>query len=157
MPWTLFNDMHSGGGTKEPYDLIFIEGNEAEARAIFVARFGHDPDDVACPCCGSNYSVTEHVSLAIATGWHRGCAALETPRDPDTGRYAPPDDEWWREHYYLEPGEHVEARRRGWEVSDGFRWYEQHTTLEDFAARNDVLIVSANDTPTSRAKGADHG
>lgn len=72
--WTQFWDMHSGGGLKEPpYHLIYIEAPEDEAIRIFEQRFGHDPLEVGCECCGSNYSITEYEDLAQATGYHRNC------------------------------------------------------------------------------------
>ena len=71
--WTEFMDMHSGGGCKEdPYQYIFIQAPEEEARIIFYNRFGHDADRVSCTCCGQDYSVTEYDSLDKATEFERG-------------------------------------------------------------------------------------
>lgn len=57
--WTKFYDLHSGGGQKLDYSEFYIEADEPTARAIFEERFGRDPDNVTCSCCGSDYSVYE--------------------------------------------------------------------------------------------------
>lgn len=73
--WTLFWDMHSGGGTKEkPYEKIYIEAPEKEAKVIFYNRFGHNPERVSCTCCGEDYSISESDTLEQASGYHRNCA-----------------------------------------------------------------------------------
>ena len=73
--WTLFWDMHSGGGTKEePYEKIYIEAPEEEAKVIFYNRFGHNPERVSCTCCGEDYSIIESETLEQASGYHRNCA-----------------------------------------------------------------------------------
>lgn len=70
--WTEFWDMHSGGGTKEaPYEKIYINASEEEARIIFYNRFGHSAERVSCTCCGEDYSVSESDSLEEATRYHR--------------------------------------------------------------------------------------
>lgn len=72
--WTHFWDMHSGGGTKEPpYENIYIEATEDEAKLIFYNRFGHNPDRVSCTCCGNDYSISESDTIEQATGFHRNC------------------------------------------------------------------------------------
>ena len=73
--WTQFWDMHSGGGTKQkPYERIYIEASEQDAINIFYNRFGHDPEDTACDCCGQNYSISEEEHLEQLTGFHRNCS-----------------------------------------------------------------------------------
>lgn len=52
---------------EKPYDLIVIEAHEEEAIDYFIRKFGHDPRDVACECCGSNYSIGEYESFKGAT------------------------------------------------------------------------------------------
>ncbi len=74
MVWTLFWDMHSGGGSKEDFDKIYIEAPQDEAVTIFYNRFGHNPHRVSCTCCGEDYSVSESETLAQASGYHRRCA-----------------------------------------------------------------------------------
>jgi hypothetical protein len=76
--FTRFMDMHSGGGTKvKPYEYIYIEAPEAEARVIFYNRFGRNPDRVTCTCCGNDYSVDEHPSLEVASAYNRQCDYLK--------------------------------------------------------------------------------
>lgn len=73
--WTRFMDMHSGGGCKEPpYEYVYMEAEEDKAVDIFIQRFGHDPRDVACSCCGENYSISESMDLAQASAYNRGCS-----------------------------------------------------------------------------------
>lgn len=77
--WTLFWDMHSGGSTKEPpYEKIYIEAPITEANVIFYHRFGRVSEEVDCPCCGDNYSVSESDSLEQATDYHRDCEYSDT-------------------------------------------------------------------------------
>lgn len=72
--WTLFWDMHSGGGTKvKPYEKIYIEAPMAQATAVFWHRFKRNPERVTCTCCGPDYSLEEGSLLEVA-GYHRGCA-----------------------------------------------------------------------------------
>jgi hypothetical protein len=86
--FTRFMDMHSGGRTKEPpFEYIYIEAGEEEAKVIFYNRFGHSAERVTCTCCGEDYSVSEAVSLEIASGYDRGCKWDKATRnfDPLTG------------------------------------------------------------------------
>jgi hypothetical protein len=72
MTWTEFWDMHSGGGLKEePYHYIYIEAPERKATEIFKDRFGHDPEDTYCECCGQNYAIDEDETLEEATRYQR--------------------------------------------------------------------------------------
>lgn len=91
MVWTRFMDMSSGGSRKEDFSKLYIEAPEAEAKAIFYNRFGHNPERVTCTCCGEDYSIDESETLEQATGYDRGCAYsgdgyIEKPRD-GTDRY----------------------------------------------------------------------
>lgn len=74
--WYQFWDMHSGGSQKiEGGPQIYIEADsEEEAVSIFENRFGRDPYNVTCNCCGSDYSISEAKDLVQATGYHRHCA-----------------------------------------------------------------------------------
>jgi hypothetical protein len=93
--WTRFMDMHSGGGTKEPpYEYIYIEAPEAEAKVIFYNRFGHNPERVTCTCCGDDYSIKEDETLEQSTGYERGCAW-----DKDGGYIERPREESYRPKY----------------------------------------------------------
>ena len=89
--WTQFMDMHSGGGIKEgPYEYIYIEAPEDEAKVIFYNRFGHNPERVTCTCCGSDYSTSESETLAEASAYERGCRYSKDQNkyvdEPDTTR-----------------------------------------------------------------------
>lgn len=56
--WFYVMDMHSGGGRKTDYEMYFIEAtDEDHARKRFMGDTGKDPDDVACECCGANFSI----------------------------------------------------------------------------------------------------
>jgi len=67
-------DMHSGGACKqEPHEYIYIELPYEAANAAFQARFGHDPNEVACSCCGANYSIDEEPTLEAACAYDRDC------------------------------------------------------------------------------------
>lgn len=94
--WTHFWDMHSGGGTKEePYNHIYIEAKEEEAKIIFYNRFGHNPDRVSCTCCGGDYSISEEELLEQITAFHRGCNYDET-----TKKYGEESDKGHSFHEY---------------------------------------------------------
>ena len=72
IPWTMFDDMHSGGGLKEkPYDMIYIQAPLEQAKLIFYNRFGHNPNRVTCTCCGADYSAREYSTLDQATAYKR--------------------------------------------------------------------------------------
>lgn len=73
MVWTQFNDMHSGGNTKEDYEHIYIEAPEDEAISVFYNRFDRNPNRVSCSCCGEDYSISQSPSLEEATAYERGC------------------------------------------------------------------------------------
>lgn len=83
-------DMHSGGGTKEsPYEYIYIEAPENEAKVIFYNKFGHNPERVTCTCCGEDYSIRDSATLAEASCWDRGAEVAEDGTDrPDRSRWA---------------------------------------------------------------------
>ena len=69
--WTLFWDMNSGGGKKiTPYSFILINMNKYAAIAYFQERFGRDPENVTCECCGEDYRISTHNTLEDACGWH---------------------------------------------------------------------------------------
>lgn len=70
--WTHFMDMHSGGGCKTDYEHIYIQAPEEQAVKIFEEKFGRDPHNVTCNCCGSDYSISEDSSLEEITRFQRG-------------------------------------------------------------------------------------
>ena len=63
--YTRFMDMHSGGGTKTDWEYIFIELSEHDAVAYFEEKFNQSPDDIACSCCGENFSYQETDSIDV--------------------------------------------------------------------------------------------
>lgn len=67
--FTRFFDMSSGGDEKLEWPMIVIEAGQAEAEVEFERRFNRDPHNVTCGCCGPDYSVGEHETLAEAEGW----------------------------------------------------------------------------------------
>lgn len=78
--WFYVMDMHSGGGRKTKYEMYFIEAADYEdARKRFMGETGEDPDDVACDCCGANFSIGgESVSFAEAAEfWAKSRGGVE--------------------------------------------------------------------------------
>ena len=114
--WTLFWDMHSGGGTKEPpYENIYIEAPQDEAIVIFYNRFGHNPNRVSCTCCGGDYSISENEELSQVSGFHRGCK------------------------YDREANRYVEEETESRFFQKGLQTIEEHKKNED------VLVIEASD------------
>lgn len=112
--WTLFWDMHSGGGTKEPpYEKIYIQADCEEAISVFYARFGHNPQRVTCTCCGEDYSISSEKTLGQLSGYHRGCAF-----NKKTNKY-------------------IEKQAREFSLN-------QYCTLAEYKKREDVLIIPAS-------------
>lgn len=142
--------MHSGGGAKEdPYEKIYIEASEEEAKRVFYNRFGHNPERVTCTCCGEDYSIDSHESLAQLTGFHRGCRSLETPRDPKTGLYMN-DDPIIRSKNYLEAGEDPPP---GYALSKFSSMRGGYQTLEQYCARKDVLVIRSEEIKAEDRSG----
>lgn len=96
--WTLFWDMHSGGGSKEDWSKIYIEAPEEEAAKVFYNRFGHSPYRVSCTCCGEDYSVHEYHSFEKASAYSRNCRWDKEKKgyveEPQTGRNYQTVDEY---------------------------------------------------------------
>lgn len=126
--WTRFMDMHSGGSTKvKPYNYIYIEAPEAEARVIFYNRFKRAPDRVTCTCCGDDYSVSESKTLEEATAFERNCDYDEKAKK------------------YVErqkPGNMDIRRQCGTASSDKWGLY---MTLEEYLASGAVLAIREKD------------
>lgn len=139
MAWTLFWDMHSGGGTKvEPYTKIYIEAPKDEAVNIFYNRFGRNPYRVTCTCCGEDYSVDESDTLENASGFHRGCdyAYFDTK-----GREVSQEKAWtsgvglrrgYSEGYVERPSSNKYAT-------------EKYMSIEEYSNREDVLVIPASE------------
>lgn len=114
--WTQFTDMHSGGFPKIGiYTEIFIEAPQEEAISIFRDRFNQDPYDVACTCCGSNFSIATADSLEQVTGFARNCA------------YDNKQNKWIEE-----PGNNYFDR-------------DKVTPLSEYIERENVLIIKKED------------
>ena len=133
MTWTTFWDMHSGGGTKEPFEIIHIEADRDEAAMIFYNRFGHSPHRVSCTCCGEDYAVETSSTLTQASGYHRKLRAATKGR----------------ETRYLEPGEVVP---KGWEISPFFG-HQDEQTLGFYESRSDVLIIRESEIKDDERRG----
>lgn len=115
--WTIFWDMHSGGGQKEKWSLIFIEAPEEEATTIFYNRFGHNPNRVSCTCCGEDYSVSSEESLEQITAYHRGCdygenGYVERPNPKGYKDYASLEDFMKKEHVLVVSSEEIKPEER---------------------------------------------
>jgi hypothetical protein len=142
--------MHSGGSIKEPpYGSIYIQAPMEEAIVIFYNRYGHNPNRVSCTCCGEDYVISSHESLAQLTGHERHCRTLVTPRDPETGRYQN-DDPIIVAHLYLEKGEEPPT---GYKVDQGFLSSSPYQTLEEYMLRGDVALLVSQDIKPSERRG----
>lgn len=96
--WTQFMDMHSGGGTKTDHSHIYIEADEEAATAEFKRRYGRDPHNVTCDCCGEDYSISTSATLEQETGYNRGCTY-----DVETNKYVERhNEEGWLKYQPLE-------------------------------------------------------
>lgn len=128
MTWTRFMDMHSGGGTKEPpYEFIYIEAPEDEAKVIFYNRFDHNPERVTCTCCGDDYSIGDSETLAEASAYDRGCKY-----DNEAKRWIEePDDS------HLKWGGSVKTLM----------------TVEEYIAQPNVLVIQADEIKDSERIG----
>lgn len=135
--WTHFMDMHSGGSTKvKPYQHIFIEAPEAEAKVVFYNRFKRNPERVTCTCCGEDYSIREYADLAQATAYERGCDY--TYIDSDGAEKT--EDDWYalpRERRDELTGRYLERKARRFA-------YREYVALEDYMKRDDVLFIPAS-------------
>lgn len=63
MTWTRFFDMYSGGSRKLEHDCIWIELPKADAIKEFERRFGIDPLNITCDCCGKDYGIFEYKQI----------------------------------------------------------------------------------------------
>lgn len=137
--WTRFMDMHSGGGCKEPpYEYIYIEAPEEEARVIFYNRFGHNPDRVTCTCCGEDYSTGESETLAQSSAYDRRCEYVY--RDKNGKIIKNPKYDYSRRDY----GEGV---THGYEETNGSQ------SVEDYMKSKYVLVISASEIKPEERKG----
>jgi hypothetical protein len=113
--WTVFNDMHSGGGKKLQWAVVYIEASEEVAVRFFRQRFGRDPRNVTCDCCGRDYDIcSERESFVQVSAYHRDCY-----HDSDT--------------------DHFEERVRGPESCWKYR------TADEYAAGRDAKVIFADE------------
>lgn len=156
MTWTHFYDMHSGGSTKEPpWQHIFIEAPEDEAKVIFYNRFEHNPERVTCTCCGDDYVIYEGETLQRLTAFHRNCQHgwlrpdgsefIGDPRElvePDAlVTYKPVYAAGWSETYFERP----DPERL---------WAGEYLTLEAYLAQPDVLVIRADEIKADERAGS---
>ncbi|WP_395000385.1 hypothetical protein [Acinetobacter sp.] len=139
--WTQFWDMHSSGGTKEaPYEKIYIEAPNEEAKIIFYNRFGHSPDRVTCTCCGEDYSISEEETLEQLTGFHRNCTygkdGYIEKQNEDVRKYVKDaeDEEVWQKYLAGRDGKRL-------------------MTLEQYKAQPDVLLITADEIKPNERVG----
>lgn len=138
--WTQFWDMHSGGGLKEDFSMLYIEAPKDEAISVFYSRFGHNPHRVSCTCCGADYSITSD-NLQQLTGYHRNLRHASPLRKED----------WWEvsdevrraaneQSRYLEPDEEIPD---GWHVDDRFFKRGEQMTLSEYLAQDGIEYILA--------------
>lgn len=123
--WTRFMDMHSGGGSKEKHEYIYIEAPEDEAKVILFNRFGHNPERVSCTCCGEDYSISDAETLEQLTAYDRGCAWN------DNGGYDVESGKRSLDEYLADPsvlviraGEIKSDERKGSVPAQGYIWQD---------------------------------
>ena len=122
MPWTRFI---------KPYEHIYIEAPEAEARAVFFNRFNRNPDRVTCTCCGSDYSVSEEPTLEAITAYARNC-----DYDKKTRKYVERQ----------EPGKMAIRKQCRTKAADPWGLY---LTVDQYVKQPDVLLIRADEIKES--------
>lgn len=132
--WTRFVDMNSGGGRKEKWAYIYIEAPEAEAKAIFFNRFGHNPDRVSCTCCGRDYSTDEEATLEQSTAYERNCEY---------------DDK--KKKYVERQKQSAMDIRAKCRTKDTDPW-GLHITLAQYIKRDDVMVIRKKDIKAKERK-----
>lgn len=77
LTWTKVYVNNPRGVRPLPFHWVYIQANETLARAIFEDRFKMSPDQVTCPCCGSDFSLFEEDGhLKDITQWERDDESL---------------------------------------------------------------------------------
>jgi hypothetical protein len=132
---TRFWDMHSGGISKEKWEMIYIEAPQEEAELIFYNRFKHNPHRVSCMCCGSDYAVDEYSDIRQATAYHRDCdydtklkEYVEKPSKHDRGEIKVISlDSYLQDQnvHYIRAEEITESERRGSLPRQGYVWCDE--------------------------------
>ncbi len=157
--WTHFYDMHSGGGSKEEWEHIFIEAPEKEAKIIFFNRFGHNANRVSCTCCGNDYSISEHDSLEQATAFERHCKYAYFDKD---GKEISQDEAWisgkgfidgaYEDYVEEEDTKEIEEMEKKYPDSD-WKKYRKFIPLKDYVKNKNVLIIYSKDIKPKERKG----
>jgi hypothetical protein len=57
--FTRFFDMSSGGSEKEDFCTLYVELPVDKAIEWFMKKYGHDPNNITCQCCGEDYTIDE--------------------------------------------------------------------------------------------------
>ena len=96
-------------------DMVYIESDIETAVKIFANRFGFNPLEEKCACCGMSYIPhEEYYTLAGATADERGCAFAY---DPNTGEL-----------------EEEPARRYDGSLCEYF-------TLDEYLGESDIAVI----------------
>ena len=139
---TRFMDMHSGGYAKNAFDKCYIACDARRALIYFTENFGC-PDDVACTCCGCNYSyddVGDESDLVHSTGYDRN--AKDVYYDDQGNRYRHlgyrEKIDGVPEYAYVDCNDKEVRYCRDWRME-----YEGGDDLDEYLGRDDVLFVSA--------------
>jgi hypothetical protein len=135
--WTQFMDMHSGGGSKDKWEYIYIEAPEKEAVTIFYNMFDHSPNRVTCTCCGGDYSIYEYETLEQATAYERGCAYAYFNKE---GAEIPKDESWISGKGMVEGCYSKYVERRDEKYS-----YKTYVTIEEYLKKSDIRVIYANE------------
>jgi hypothetical protein len=145
MIWVRFNDMHSGGGLKEPpFECLYLRSSsEEQGIEDFARRFGHRPTDVGCNTCGDNYSIDADEDLRQLTAYSRELRFASPKAKPPNKKVTKwqRDSEAWKQGRYLEPGESIP---KGWVVKDRWQTHDG-ITLREYLGRDDVFCDLESD------------
>lgn len=159
--FTRFMDMHSGGSQKEKFAYCYIEAPEDVARVVFHNRFGHDPENVTCSCCGDDYSIAESETLEEATAYERNCEFAYF--FDDTGEYAGKEthakydgtQKAWCISGRPVSGKYIEEQdfgkmriRESCNTSSADKW-GIYVPLSEYISRDDVAVIRAGEITDS--------
>ena len=148
MAWTLFWDMHSGGGQKLEWLMIYIEAPEEVAKVIFQNRFGRSPERVTCTCCGEDYSIHESPTLEEASAYQRG---LRDIRRTDKTWSQMTQEERVAENkkfLYLEPGQECPEN---YQIVSDYR--NGGISLDEYKKQAGVKIIPISEVSPAEMNG----
>jgi hypothetical protein len=133
-------DMHSGGYAKHDFDKCYIACDARRARIYFTENFS-DPDDIACQCCGNNYSFDDpgdESDLLHSTGYDRD--ADDVYYDDQGNRYRHlgygESIDGVAPYSYVDCNDNEVPYDRNWKMV-----YEGGQDLDEYLARDDVHYV----------------